>query len=117
VRPNVYGTVERLVELMEREFEIKRKIFEKVAPRMRALSEVVQADRSCCHELNPDVIVISGDQTMLFEPRNRRALEWLHQRYGMNPEGNTKHDAVRVHPSVSQKTIDELKAAGFKVSF
>lgn len=102
---------------MEREFEIKRKIFEKVAPRMRALSEPMLADSSVCRDLNPDVIVVSGDQTTLFEPRNRRALEWLHQRYGMNPEGNTKHDAVRVHPSVSQKVIDELKAAGFKVNF
>ena len=83
---------------------------------MEQLQRTGSVGWDCCPGLNPDVIIIVGDQTMLFEPQNRRALEWLHERCGMSIEDNPKHNAVRVHPSLSQKIVDELKAAGFEVN-
>ena len=66
-----------------------------------------------CAELNPDVIVISDDQSMLFEPQNLHVTEWLRRQFGMENLGI--RDRIRVHPAQSQRMAVELKAAGFEV--
>lgn len=96
------------------ESEIKQRIFGKVARRMRALSEQMSQDSSYCSELNPDVIVISGEQTMLFEPQNLRVVKWLHRRFGM--EDLEVREQIRVHPARCQMLSEALRAAGFEVS-
>lgn len=69
-----------------------------------------------CPELNPDVIVISDDQSLLFEPQNQRALELLTVRCGLALDNFKLPERIRVHPLRSRKIIDELKAAGVTVS-
>lgn len=96
------------------DLEIKRKIFEKVSKRINELGYDGSPNLSCCAELNPDVIVISGEQTFLFEPQNAQAGEWLRQRFAM--EAVRVRDRIRVHPSRLQKITGELKAAGFVVA-
>lgn len=87
----------------------RQEIFEKIRKR------IVKSRRKkdFCPELNPDVIVISGDGTLLFQPRKQRALEWLHERYGMSVD---ERDSICVHPTRARKIIAELKAAGFTVT-
>ena len=96
------------------ELELKRKIFEKVAKRMSQLHSLA-AD--FCTELNPDVIVISDDASLLFEPQNSQESEWLRRRFGLNGENLTIRDRIRVHPCQRRGIIAELKAAGFEVVF
>jgi hypothetical protein len=65
---------------------------------------------------NPDVIVTCGDQTTMFEPRNRRVSEWLHRRCGLATEHLSGDTEILVHPRKCQSIIAELKAAGFAVA-
>jgi hypothetical protein len=88
----------------------KRAIWEKVRRRMTDLQE---RESHLCAELNPDVIVISGDQSFLFEPQNLKVTEWLRRHFRMENLGI--RDQLRVHPAQSGKTVMELKAAGFEV--
>jgi hypothetical protein len=65
---------------------------------------------------NPDVIVTHANQTMLFEPQNRAAAEWLHRRCGLAADNITGDTEFRVHPRKCQSVITDLKAAGFTVA-
>lgn len=93
----------------------KQQIFEKLRKRMAeaALATAFETDR--CPELNPDVIVISADQTLLFEPRNPKAIAWLEHRCGPSLEIDERYRAVRVHPCQKTKMVRELETAGFAV--
>jgi len=102
-------------EMQEFDSVTKREIFEKVSRRLAELHRVEFIERECCPELNPDVIVISADQTLLFEPQNKRASEVLRQRLGLGNEGIQVSERIRVHPCMSQKIIDALKFAGLSV--
>lgn len=110
-----FGKQESQVCGSQRELEIKQQLFERFCQRMIDLRNSV--DSEFCAELNPDVIVISDDQTMLFESQHRRASEWLHFRYGMAFTDERKRNTLRVHPSLSQKIAAELRAAGFTVNY
>ncbi len=61
----------------------------------------------------PDVIVTHANQTALFEPQNRHASEWLHQRCGLAAENISGDTEIRVHPRKCQRVIADLKTAGF----
>jgi hypothetical protein len=66
--------------------------------------------------MKPDVIVKASQQTVLFEPQNRMASEWLHRRCGLIADNITGDTELRVHPRKCQSIIAELKAAGFTVT-
>jgi hypothetical protein len=97
------------------ESEIKHQILEKLAKRKEFL-ECGLMGGNFCAELNPDVIVISDDQSWLFEAQNSRASSWLHRHCGMVAEGHNDRERIRVHPCESPKIVAELKAAGFAVA-
>lgn len=109
-----FQEVQHLVE-SKTESEIKQQIYEKVRRRLAELETDRQKGVSFCHQLSPDVIVISDDQSLLFEPQNLRGIEWLRRRFGMDNLGI--RDRLRVHPSQCQKMVRELKAAGFDVVY
>ena len=96
--------------------EIKRQIFEKLRKRMAELANKQNEAAGFCPELNPDVIVISDDQSFLFEPQNQRALELLTLRCGLLLDGLKLPDRIRVHPLRSPTIIDELRIAGLNVA-
>lgn len=73
-------------------------------------------DMEECPELNPDVIVTSGDQTLFFEPQNERAAELLRRFCGLSTEILAVGEKVRVHPCQSRKIIRILSAAGLQVA-
>ena len=96
-------------EKTDREDEVKQRIIQKVAKRMDEL----RTHGSVCAELNPDVIVVPSEQSLLFEPQNVRVAEWLSRRLGLN---NLRvRDRIRVHPERNEALARELKAAGFEV--
>lgn len=66
--------------------------------------------------MKPDVIVKTSDETMLFQPQNRSASEWLHRRCGLFSENITGNTEIRVHPRKSRRIVMELEAAGFIVA-
>jgi len=66
--------------------------------------------------MKPDVIVKASQQTMLFEPQNRAASEWLHHRCGLVSENISGGTEIRVHPRRCQSIEAEMKAAGFTVA-
>ena len=68
---------------------------------------------SSCIELNPDVIVISDDQSFIFEPQNELALRLLSKCCGVKAQ---IRERIRVHPCKSRRIIAELKAAGAAIS-
>jgi hypothetical protein len=109
-----FGPVPARVGKNKRESEIKGQILERLAKRKEFLQSGV-TDGDFCAELNPDVIVISDDQSWLFEAQNSRALAWLHRRFGMPADGHDSRERIRVHPCESPKIVAELKAAGFSV--
>lgn len=65
---------------------------------------------------NPDVIVTHANQTVLFQPQNRPASEWLHRRCGLAADKISGDTEIQVHPSRRSNIIKELKAAGFEVA-
>jgi len=87
-------------------------IYEKVRKRMKELGSQTDNAASFCRELNPDVIVISDDQSLLFEPQSTEVTEWLGRRFRLNLK---IRDRIRVHPCQRHGIIAELKAAGFGV--
>jgi hypothetical protein len=93
----------------------KQRILEKIRRRLETLQ--IAKDASFCKELNPDVIVISDDTSLLFEPQNLQATEWLRRRFGLNGGNLTIRDRIRVHPCQRRGFIAELKTAGFEVVF
>jgi len=96
------------------DLETKRQILEKLGKRKEFL-ERGPVGGDVCAELNPDVIVISDDQSWLFEAQNSRASAWLHRRCGTGTDGPDSRERMRVHPCESPKIVAELKAAGFAV--
>ncbi|MGH7249600.1 MAG: hypothetical protein ACREGC_01365 [Minisyncoccia bacterium] len=66
--------------------------------------------------MKPDVVVIASQQTVLFQPQNRSASEWLHRRCGLTSDSISGDTEIRVHPRKCQNIITELKAAGFIVA-
>ena len=65
--------------------------------------------------MNPDVIVRFTHQTVLFEPQNGRASEWLHRRCHLSGETVNGDTEIRVHPNRWKAIVKELQAAGFQV--
>lgn len=65
---------------------------------------------------NVDVIVTQANQTVLFQPQNSRASQWLHRRCGLIADKISWDTELRVHPRKCQGIIAELKAAGFTVA-
>lgn len=65
--------------------------------------------------MKPDVIVKTSDETMLFQPQNRLASEWLHRRCGLAADKISGDTKIQVHPSRRKRIVEELKAAGFEV--
>ena len=97
------------------ESEIKRQIYEKVRKRMVELAHATEHKALSCPELNPDVIVISDDQSFLFEPQNQRALELLTMRCGLTVDCFQLPERIRVHPLRSREIIDALRTVGLHV--
>lgn len=95
--------------------EIRRHIFEKVLNRL-GTADVTGSDPNSCPELNPDIIVISSDQTVVFEAQNERASALLRRKCGWETETLSLRERIRVHPSQSQKIVAALSAAGLKVA-
>ena len=91
----------------------KQQIFEKLRRRFGDLQISICGNGGSCAELNPDVIVISDDQSLLFEPQNVRVIQWLKRRFRLENLGI--RDRIRVHPTQSRRMTIELKAAGFEV--
>jgi hypothetical protein len=90
----------------------KQRVFEKVGKRMNDLEVIGGAGNlDFCGKLHPDVIVISDDTSLRFEPQNPHTTEWLRRRFGMENLGI--RDRLRVHPLQCQKMVRLLKAAGF----
>lgn len=92
--------------------QTRQQIFRKFLARIKA-SEV---EGDCCPELNPDIIVVSGDQTVIFEAQNERASAMLRRRCGWETETISVRERIHVHPSQSQKLIEALAAAGLRVA-
>jgi len=103
-------------EFTQSESLIKQQIYEKVRKRMTQFSKGGDSVAPLYSELNPDVIVISDDQTVVFESQNERASVLLHQKCGWDTETVSVRERVRVHPSRSQKLIETLSAAGLKIA-
>ena len=106
-------------DLSEQEFVIKRQIWEKFERRMKAWLREQALNHSLLMdslEMKPDVIVISRNETTLFEPQTPQAHEWLRSRCRLTSENPSGHTEFMVHPQVSQPLIAELKAAGFTVN-
>jgi hypothetical protein len=91
----------------------KQMIFEKVRQRMETLENKRSEDS--CSELNADVIVISDDTSLLFEPQNLQVTKWLRHRFKLSADNLKIRERIRVHPCQRRRIIAELKAAGFKV--
>jgi hypothetical protein len=97
--------------------EIRRQIFEKFLSRVKKMGDGgISGGRDSCPELNPDVIVISSDQTVIFEAQNERASALLRQKCGWETETMRQRERIQVHPTQSQKLIAALSAAGLKVA-
>lgn len=96
--------------------EIRDRIFEKVAQRMSELGTGSPNGQEFCPELHPDIIVISDDQSLLFEAQNAWALELLAQICGFARETLTLSERIRVHHCRSRQIIDQLTASGATVS-
>ena len=103
-------------ELTQSESFIKQQLYEKVHKRMAELASQTDNAASFCPELNPDVIVISDDQSLLFEPQNQRALEVLAVGCGLGMGFFKLTERIRVHPLRSRKIIDDLTVAGLKIA-
>lgn len=99
------------------DLETRRQIFEKFLARMKNSGiDVGSGNADSCPELNPDIIVISGDQTVVFEAQNERASALLRRRCGWDTETISKRERIHVHPSQSQKLIAALSAEGLIVA-
>lgn len=66
--------------------------------------------------MKPDVIVKMRNQTLSFEPQNKRASDWLHRRCLLTGDTVTGNTEFLVHPSRFKEMIGELGAAGFLVA-
>lgn len=96
--------------------EIWNRIFKDVAQQMNELGSGSPKGQEFCPALPPDIIVISDDQSLLFEAQNAWALELLARICGFARETMTLSERVRVHHCRSRQIIDQLTAAGATVS-
>lgn len=95
----------------------KQHIWEKFASRLQEWREGESSTASSnSSDMNPDVIVIPKNNTILFEPRTPQAALWLRLRYRLTPETVENNTAIMVHPYQQKQLTAELKAAGFAVS-
>lgn len=99
---------------------IKKQLWEKFAGRLRAWQAsqygIGPSSPTVAH-MNPDVIVISRNNTLVYEPRTPAAVTWLRNRYGLAPEITEGGEVgILVHPQQQSQLTAELKAAGFAVS-
>lgn len=69
-----------------------------------------------CPELNPDIIVISDDQTTVFEAQNECASASLRRLCSWNMETINLRERFRVHPAKTRKLIEALSASGLTVA-
>jgi len=67
-------------------------------------------------DMNPDVIVIPKNGTLLFEARTPQAAVWLRNKYGLVAGATDEDTGILVHPNQQKKLTAELQAAGFAVS-
>jgi len=95
----------------------KQHIWEKFASRLQEWRESESSTTSLNpSDMNPDVIVIPKNNTILFEPRTPQAALWLRTRYRLTPETVENNTAIMVHPYQQKQLTAELKAAGFAVA-
>ena len=66
--------------------------------------------------MNPDVMVIPKNGTLLFEPRTPQAAVWLRNRFGLTVSTPEDDLGILVHPNQQKRLTAELKAAGFAVT-
>jgi len=60
-----------------------------------------------------DVIILSQNGTLRFEPQNSSAMEWFCKRYQLPDD--MKH-GILVHPQNRRQLIADLNAVGFVVA-
>ena len=96
---------------------VKNRIYRKVAQRLGELGIGNSEPEPVFYlEMTPDIVVISDDQSLLFEAQNARALELLTQVCGFSSKTIALFERIRVHPCRSHQIIDRLKAAGATVA-
>lgn len=97
--------------------EFKQEMLDRFLKRLKEMALSAEKEKaSLPNELNPDVIVISSDQTMIFEAQNERASTVLRQKCGWDTETISVRERVNVHPAHSQTLIRELSEAGLMVT-
>ena len=98
---------------------IKQQIWEKFVKRLQKWQET-QSHTSFAilnqADMNPDIMVIRKNGTLLFEPRTPQAEAWLRNRYGLNTESTDVDTGILVHPHQHKQLTTELKAAGFAIA-
>lgn len=98
---------------------IKQKIWEKFTTRLQkwhaseSRNLFPPLDPS---DMNPDVMVIPKNGTLLFEACTPQALQWLRNRYRLTAETSADDTGIMVHPHQQKQLMAELKAAGFAVA-
>lgn len=97
------------------DYVTKRQILRKLCGQMNGRQTITAPADWPAMKNESDVIVRFTNQTVLFEPQNSRASEWLHRRCHLNTENVNGDTEIRVHPSQCRRIVDELKAAGFNV--
>lgn len=100
-------------------FRVKQQIWNKFARRMQEWQE--NESRAAFpplnpSDMNPDVIVIPQNGTLLFEARTPQATEWLRNRYGLAVGAADGDTHILVHPNQQRQLTAELQAAGFAVT-
>ena len=94
----------------------RQKILENVKRRIADMRRAEARQLEFCPELNPDVIVISGNQTMIFETQNERASALLRRKCGWDTETISRRERIRVHPAESSRLIMTLLSEGLNVA-
>ena len=98
---------------------IKQQIWEKFTSRLQQWQETESREvfpPLNPADMNPDVIVIPKNGTLLFEPRTPQAVSWLRNRFRLTAEEMDGNAGILVHPYQQKQLIAELEAAGFAVS-
>lgn len=98
---------------------IKQQIWEKFTSRLQQWQESESREvfpPLNPEDMNPDVIVIPQNGTLLFEPRTPQATSWLRTRFRLAAEAADGDAGILVHPNQQKQLIAELQAAGFTVS-
>jgi len=91
---------------------IRSRIFARVAQRTSELGLESSGRAGFCPDLNPDVILLPDDQSLLFEVQNVWALELVASICGFASETMMVSERIRVHHCRSRQIVEQLKAAG-----